>query len=208
MTNHNQTDERFSQELAALLNALVESDDVHWEIRHPIEDSQIEVSPNPNGRIAYAWNPAEPKSEVFFANLETEGLLNDLEPDVVNAQASEFFTTLDHLWQRSLYPTLVRKFATVPRTLLQTITQQALQLARTSQSLSEKLVQCSQAVLPDWNVDDLEVLARPMAYALRGESPSPTAHLLVQDWEQLSATEQAKVSLAIAQYALDYLAQH
>ena len=207
MTNHNQTDEHLSQEVAALFNALVESDDVHWEIRHPIEDSQVEVSPNPNGRITYAWNPAEPESEAFFTNLETDGLLNGLEPDVVNAQAGEFFTTLDHLWQRSLYPTLARKFATVPRTFLQAIAQQALQLAHTGQSLSEKLVQCGHAVLPDWSVDDLEVLARPMAYALRGESPSPTAYLLVQDWKHLSATDQAKVSLAIAQYALDYLAQ-
>ncbi|MCY7276196.1 MAG: hypothetical protein LH702_21280, partial [Phormidesmis sp. CAN_BIN44] len=105
--------------------------------------------------------------------------------------------------------TLAQKFASVPQTLLAAIARQAQKVVETSNSLADQLVQCVQDVLPTWADDDLQVLARPLAYAMRSDgadvvdatvnSVRPIA------WNDLSETEQARMSLAIARYAIDQL---
>jgi hypothetical protein len=79
------------------------------------------------------------------------------------------------------------------------------------QSASEKLVACVQALLPSWEVDDLLVLARPFAYAMRSSEPHTLTSLIrdfeERDWANLSEIEQAKITLAIADYALQHLSK-
>ena len=79
------------------------------------------------------------------------------------------------------------------------------------QSASEKLVECVQALLPSWEVDDLLVLARPFAYAMRSSEPHTLTSLIrdfeERDWANLSEIEQAKITLAIADYALQHLSK-
>ncbi|MFM6201130.1 MAG: hypothetical protein ACKPE1_18665, partial [Dolichospermum sp.] len=57
--------------------------------------------------------------------------------------------------------------------------------------------------------DDLLVLARPFAYSMRSSEPDKLTSLIRdlenRDWCSLSEIEQAKISLAIANYALEYL---
>ena len=75
--------------------------------------------------------------------------------------------------------------------------------------MADRLVECVQSLLPDWAEDDLLVLARPFAYAMRGSQAADVESVLGEirheDWTALSKIEQARVSIAIAHYALEQL---
>ena len=92
---------------------------------------------------------------------------------------------------------------------LETIAHQALETIQTrgeeinNMSLAEQLVECVRVVLPDLAREDLQVLARPYAFAMRGNSSESTlAGAENCQWTDLSDIERARVSLAIARYAL------
>jgi hypothetical protein len=78
-------------------------------------------------------------------------------------------------------------------------------------ALVDQLVESVQTVLTDWETDDLQVMARPLAFSMRGGQEEVLEVLLQSvrqtDWEALSELEQARLSLAIARYALGELAQ-
>ena len=73
-------------------------------------------------------------------------------------------------------------------------------------SLSDQLVHCVSEVLPGWDLEDLEVMARPLAYSMRGDKNDELENILATiepvDWYNLSEVEQARLSLAIALYAI------
>ena len=79
------------------------------------------------------------------------------------------------------------------------------------QSIGDKIVQCVQDVLPNWAADDLFVLARPLAYSMRSREDNGTElvfnRLSNHEWINLSEIEQAKVSVALAYYAISQLNQ-
>jgi hypothetical protein len=187
-----------------LFNAIVDRDAVRCAIKHPIDSSTISVVETAHSKIAYPWNPGLPESEAFFNNLVDHGSPLDAFSDAeIDQQAQGFFQQLDQLWGDSLSTVLARKFATVPQAVLQAIATNASALLNQGDQLVDQLAQCVQAALPHWAIEDLQVLSRPMAFAMRGEvTESP---LLNRDWQTLSATEQAKLSLTIARYAIDEL---
>lgn len=184
-----------------LLDALLKAEGVIWN-----SANEFEVLEEPKSKISYPWNPANPASEAFFNTLEQEFALEMSEQDV--AQRSQaFFHQVDQLFSATtLQTSLAHKFATVPQDLLNAIARHAQQVAQTSVALADQLVQCVQAVLPEWAEDDLQVLARPLAYAMRGDDnnvvDSALNNIRPVAWEELSETEQARLSLAIARYAL------
>jgi hypothetical protein len=101
---------------------------------------------------------------------------------------------------------LAQKFAArVPQDILKTIAQKAYKTVTSPLPLAERLVNCVQDALPSWDMDDLLVLARPLAYAMRNaEANDPVAQqsMLSTQWSDLSEVEQARLSLVIAHYAL------
>jgi hypothetical protein len=70
------------------------------------------------------------------------------------------------------------------------------------------MVECVLDILPQWAEEDLQVLARPLAYAMREVDSEGTqlAMATKRPWAQLSEIEQARVSLAVARYAISQLA--
>lgn len=198
------------QELA---NALLQSDDVilRWQPTEPIDMADVEVIENPHGKIAYPWNPADPASEGFFSELEQGFSLDDWQDSEIEARSTDFFAHLDQLWStNSLEMTLAQKFAAMPQAFLSAIARQAQQVAEASNSLADQLVLCVQEILPAWADEDLQVLARPLAYAMRDDSDaidSTLKSIRPGEWTELSETEQAKMSLAVARYAIDQLNQ-
>lgn len=78
-------------------------------------------------------------------------------------------------------------------------------------STSEKLVECVQSLLPNLDTDDLLVLARPFAYSMRSQESSILITMINnlendhRDWVSLSEIEQAKLSLALTDYAVQHL---
>ena len=167
----------------------------------------------------YPWEPATPESEAYFGGREQEFVLEDWSEAEMTARSQAFFTKLAHLWSTSLSQVaestqvnalqvaLAQRFAArVPEGWLNMLAHRVHQVFLTQQSTAAALVQCIQGLLPDWAEDDLLVLARPFAYTMRGKETEAIESVLVnvqdRDWTTLSEIEQARLSLAIARYAL------
>ncbi|HEY9622912.1 MAG TPA: hypothetical protein V6C78_21320 [Crinalium sp.] len=164
----------------------------------------------------YPWNPYEAEAEAYFANLEQEVLAAGWTEDEIATQGQALSAQFDQLWAtvapaqdptRSLVDELFQQFAAqVPHEFLDGIVQRARQVLSTNLSLSDKLVSCVKELLPAWGEDDLLVLARPYAYAMRSaELESTLTSVPSVAWSDLSSIEQARLSLAIARYAISQL---
>lgn len=193
----------------ALWAALLQADGVSasWTADKPLSDAKFTVAEDPNAKVSYVWNPAALESEPFFTALEQDFSLDDWEADEISTRSGAFFTQINQLWSTAtLQETLIQRFATrVPQQLLTAIATRAQQVLSSSVSLADQLVQCVQESLPNLAADDLYVLARPLAYAMRGnDAPIEATLERVRsiEWDALSDVEQARLSLAIARYAL------
>jgi len=168
----------------------------------------------------YPWNPAELESECYYAALENSELrlFDGLESEVED-RAQQFFAHLDDQWMNlspekaSLVEQLMRRFAAqVPQSAIAAIAQKAEQVVSESMSLANQLMACVEEALPQLHAEDLEVLARPLAYAMRGTETDAAIEATLKtvrpvEWVSLSEIEQARLSLAVARYALAQLQQ-
>lgn len=173
----------------------------------------------------YPWNPADEESEAYFDELEQQFGMQDLLDEELTRRSEDFYSHLDTLWSGislesnsnhnpqqtlvlNLQETLSTTFAAcVPQALLNAIATKAAEILAAQQSIGEQLVECVQTVLPNWRTEDLLVLARPFAYAMRSSesqnAASALSNLQNSQWTALSEVEKAKVSLAIASYAFN-----
>jgi hypothetical protein len=198
------------------------------ETLHPLLSSQVELEflqallePDDAG---YPWNPADDESEAYFLELEQHSLVQDVLETELTPRSQAFYSQLDNLWSNysqyecpankahlaTLQEVLHSKLAAcIPSNWLNKLSAKAAEVVDSTQSISDKLIECAQAVLPTWETDDLIVLARPLAYAMRSKETqnldSVLDNLGKREWNTLSEVEQAKASLAIAQYALSEL---
>lgn len=165
--------------------------------------------------FTYPWNPAAPESESYFDALEQEVMKAGWSAEELSNQGKVLSDYFDQVWTDfavatpvpSLCAKLMQQFATqVPQSLLDSIAHQAQQVITTNLSLADQMVQCVQACLPNWAEDDLQVLARPFAFAMRGADTEMLEAALrsvrCAAWTELSGIEQARLSLAIARYAI------
>ncbi|MEG4630505.1 hypothetical protein QUB56_12935 [Microcoleus sp. AR_TQ3_B6] len=160
--------------------------------------------------VAYPWNPAQLESESYLTALEQEFALSDSFSDSDIVQKSQvLFAQLEQVWlTTALQKSLREKFTGVPQDFLARIAQSVQNATVKYQSLADQMVECVLDILPQWAEEDLQVLARPLAYAMR-EVDSEGAQLVMatrRPWAQLSEIEQARVSLAVARYAISQLA--
>ncbi|HZG37180.1 MAG TPA: hypothetical protein VEZ50_00745 [Nodosilinea sp.] len=178
-----------------------------------------------NSEPAYPWQPLAPEAEGYLASLEAEfDTLAEGEltgaiaagwqtlSAQMTAQMTDQMTTgqpapaADPAVVASVLDQLRQFQARMPSDLLQSLAAAATTLARSGQPLIDQLVQCVGDVVPNWNIDDLAVLARPLAYSLRdgrGEILDLNLRAIpVADWDSLSDLEQARLSLTVASVAL------
>ena len=173
----------------------------------------------------YPWNPADVYSEAYFDDLEQQFNRQDFSASNLIENANNFYHNLDKIWGQTVAETenirnntvnylqkaLSNAFSVIPEVLLTEIAQKATVVLMVEKSASEKLVECVQTLLPNWDRDDLLVLARPFAYYMRSSEPDKLTSVIKElenrDWSNLSEIEQAKISLAIANYALEYLSK-
>jgi len=176
---------------------------------------------------AYPWNPADDQAETYFDELEQHFDIQDLSEEELHTRSQSFYEKLDNLWSQvascshydcsikvgifnNLCENLRSTFVSgVPTGWLNMIAQKATEVVATQQSMGEQLIECVQSVLPDWCGEDLSVFARPYVYAMRSNEQKNIASIVNkvenQDWTTLSEIEQAKLSVAIAYYALRQL---
>lgn len=193
----------------ALWATLLHAEGAHcsWNGDEALTEDAFTVAEEPTATAPYVWNPAAPESEAFFTALERNFSLDSWNADELTTRSNAFFAQVNQLWSAtSLQETLMQRFATrVPQQFLTAIATRAQQVLSSSASLADQLVQCVQDVLPNLAEDDLYVLARPLAYAMRGnDTPIESTLERVRsiEWTALSEVEQARLSLAIARYAL------
>ena len=174
----------------------------------------------------YPWNPADLESEAYFSEQEQQFLLEDCLDAEIASGSDAFFSCLEKIWAETirasepinvtsvadavdLQTTLQQRFATyIPQSWLAAIARQAYDVLSGQKSIADQLVQCVQELLPNWAEDDLLILARPVAVAMRCPDTaieSQLSHVSCQNWANVSEIEQARASLAIARYALAQL---
>lgn len=188
-----------------------------FQAQAELELLQLMLQDDSDQLSAYPWNPAAPEAEAYFDALEQEVVKAGWTADELLEQGQVLSGYLNQLWtdaapvettsQVQTYANLLREFATqVPQQLLDTIAQRAQQVVATNLSLADQMVQCVQTCLPNWAEEDLQVLARPFAYAMRGADTEALESALrsvrCAAWTELSGIEQARLSLAIARYAI------
>lgn len=199
-----------------LWDALLHADGVNLSWQDPqtsLAEEMSVVDENPTARISYPWNPMDPAAAEFFTQLEQSSFLQAWQEAEVQDRATTFFAQIDQLWTTAtLQASLKQRFGSrVPHSLLAAIIRNAQAVATQATSLGDQLVQCVHDLLPTVAEEDLYVLARPLAYAMRDGQSQPAiesvlAKVRPAEWEQLSEVEQARLSLAIAHCALAELA--
>jgi len=158
---------------------------------------------------AYPWNPDE--SEAYFTRLEEEFAESDFltNTDIVNG-SQKLFASLEENWSKfAVHQSLFERFGNrMPEDLLTKLANNIREISDKANrtlgglSLSDRLVYCVGEIMPQWALEDLEVLARPMAYVMRDSQLDPVDSTLVNipevNWQDLSEIERARLSLAIA----------
>lgn len=176
---------------------------IELELLHALLDDEA---------ATYPWNPSDPAAIAYLDNLQSEwGELSEAD---LNSQWPQVSQIAEQLWARPAEPlmtALAQKFGTrMPSYLLNQLASSVQTVAQSGGSLIDQLVESAQTVLTDWEAEDLQVMARPLAMAMRGgqeEILEVTLQSIRQvDWEELSEVEQARLSLAIARYALNEIA--
>jgi hypothetical protein len=204
------------------LAALLEPEDANYSYNVDLELLAALLEPED---ATYPWNPADEESEAYFSQLEQQCKFADfLAAEELTTRSDNFYHHLDLLWSGISHPqthqlqqtvnylqqSLHQVFTSlIPAGWLDTIANQATELFKSEQSAGEKLVNCVQSLLPDWQSEDLLVLSRNYALSMRSvadESLPPIIDSLKErEWSNLSEIEQAKISLAIADYAFQLL---
>lgn len=148
----------------------------------------------------YPWNPAT--AEAYFVAVEAQVEGFDGPATEWENRAEQFFNQLEACWiPQGVEQALERQFAqTLPAAWLKEIARQAQQLATSSLSPLEQLVECVSPLLTEWSLEDLNLFARPLAYAMRSGTPTTPSPA---DWQSLTPVEQARYTLQVAQYALE-----
>lgn len=182
----------------------------------PTELELLSLLIQPQDEI-YPWDTTTLAAEDYFLAAEQQLASDSWLEQAAIAKAANFLSQLDEQWlvntpardlQQSLQAKLSAQFAAhVPQKWLEAISCQAIQVIHSQKSLGAQLVQCVQELVPNYLAEDLLVLARPYAYAMRSNPSQATMPLEItpEQWVTLSETQQAKLSLAIARYALEQI---
>ncbi len=135
--------------------------------------------------------------------------------DFTEAEATQGWNALSQqlnaFWGDSvnLEAALIAKFAgRLSTAVADRIAQAAQQVASSGRPLAEQMIACVRDTLAGWDEADLQVMARPMAYAMRGQEENIDAAInsvREVEWYSLNEMEQARISLAAARYALDQI---
>ena len=162
----------------------------------------------------YPWNPADPETVDYYTKSDLQFSLDDWSDDEIAQKSQSFFTSIQSCWDAptlngvSPLVELTAKFGErVPQQWLVQIAAHVSILATSSLEPVDRLVRSVEDLLSNWASDDLLVMARPYAYAMRCNPGVDNPDNIVRplDWEQLSELERAKLTILIAQCAIDSL---
>ena len=186
----------------------------------PLDDSEVQAqlidSLLASSTDTYPWNPAEPDTADYYLEADRHFSLDDWSDAEITQRSQLFFAQIQSCWANSPAPVLeisplaalIEKFgARVPQQWLGQIAENVRCLATNQLEPIDLLIQSVQDLLPNWAADDLLVIARPYAYAMRGDTGVENIDNIVRPlaWTELSELERAKLTIAIAQAAITAL---
>ena len=157
------------------------------------------------------WNPSDADAESYYQSKEQAFNLDDWSAEELQQSSHSFFAKLDSCWPdeaQDVLSLLSQKFAArIPQQWLEKVAAEATKAAAAQLTAVDQLVSCVQNLLPTWESEDLLVLARPYSYAMRSDPGTINLDNLARaiDWEQLSTTEQAKLTMLASKFALEQL---
>ena len=184
----------------------------------PLDDSEIQAQLIDcllaASTTTYPWNPAEPATADYYLETDRHFSLDDWSEAEITQRSRSFFAQIQSCWANSPTPVLelsplaalMEKFgARVPQQWLAQIAANVSGLATNQLEPIDRLVQSVQDLLPNWAAEDLLVIARPYAYAMRGDTGVNNIDNIVRPlaWTELSELERAKLTIAIAQAAIN-----
>ena len=184
----------------------------------PLDDSEVQAqlidSLLASSTITYPWNPAEPATADYYLETDRQFSLDKWSETEITQRSRSFFAQIQSCWANSPTPVLelsplaalIEKFgARVPQQWLAQIADKVSSLATNRLEPIDRLVQSVQDLLPNWAAEDLLVIARPYAYAMRGDTGVNDIDNIVRPlaWTELSELERAKLTIAIAQSAIN-----
>ena len=158
----------------------------------------------------YPWLPGTDQNDP----LEAAGLEMDISDEGAQQGWNKLSAQLNQMWgeQASSHAALMEKFSgRLPVAMIEAIGSKAQQLANDSQAsgltILDQMVTCVQDLMSTMATADLQVFGRPMALAMRSTGSDEILEATIQsirsvEWEALSPIEQAKLSLAVARYAI------
>jgi len=156
------------------------------------------------------WLASEAASE-YTDQADTAGQALEFSDEEVEKGWEGLSAQLSQIWsatEKSVLAALQAKFAgRLPSDLIRLISEKAQQVAKSGEPMVKQLITCVQEGLDNIGEADLQVMARPMAFAMRGSSADEFVEATIQsirkdDWAALSPVEQARLSLAAARYAI------
>jgi hypothetical protein len=162
----------------------------------------------------YPWNPADPEAVEYYVNSDSEFSFDDWSDEEIGERSQSFFTQIQSCWADAPTPivennpltALTDKFGSrVPQQWLAQIAIKVTNTMTFNLEPAEQLVQSVQDLLSNWAMEDLLVMARPYAYAMRCDPGVNDPDRIVRplNWLELSEVERAKLTILIAQYAID-----
>jgi hypothetical protein len=159
----------------------------------------------------YPWNPAEPEAEAYYVAQEQQFSMDDWSEAELHQSATNFFNSLQACWPtQDVLQLLCDKFAArIPQEWLTKVAAEATKVATQQITAASKaknqLASCVRELLPEWTEDDRLLLVRPYAFAMRGAPDAEDINKLVRpiDWSELSAMEQARLTVLATKYALE-----
>ncbi|MEA5463560.1 hypothetical protein [Leptothoe sp. PORK10 BA2] len=155
----------------------------------------------------YPWAPSE--SAEYFNQATGDEL--DLSDEEAHAGWQTLSAQLDTIWggTASIQAALAQRFARrLSQNVIEQIAAKVNQVVNTGRPLAEQLIVCVRDTLTGWDEADLQVMARPLAHAMRGQEEileSTINSVRDLEWEALSPMEQARISLAAARWAIDHI---
>jgi hypothetical protein len=161
---------------------------------------------------AYPWDLSEASAEGNFREQERAfSLLDCLEAEELVDRANTFFANLQQCWHEaespSVQPSSFAQFTVLlPEAYLTHLIERAKTLVNRQIEGLDQLVACISPLFPRWSAEDLQVFARPYAYAMRDERA--TKPLETRNWQMLSEVEKIRLSVAIASEILQELSSN
>jgi hypothetical protein len=156
----------------------------------------------------YPWNPADPDAVEYYAQTDRDFSLAEWSDDEIAHKSRSFYAQMHTVWGTPALDAITAKFGSrVPQQWLAQIAAKVSSMATSQLEPVDRLVGSVQDLLANWANEDLLVMARPYAYAMRCDPGVDNPDNIVRPlaWTELSELERAKLTIAIAQYAIDSL---